>query len=192
MGGGLEHVKLALPFLYNEEIPAGAELDEKDDSVFHNQLLIITLTNRLHWLFSFKSKLRQTRILPWAKSWEQSRPCVDLQMKVWGSYSYEKRTEKSWSTPQFIRVHIFSVWVCVYHLSRCMLASFSGSVGGNMVGRICVWRLLGTWDQSEYHWPSLVISYGDNSRLSVWSNWIRQDAVLPSAVRLYSWSASMT
>lgn len=28
-----------------------------------------------------------------------------------------------------------------------------------MVGRICVWRLLGTSDQSLYHWPSLVISY---------------------------------
>lgn len=51
--------------------------------------------------------------------------------------------------------------LCTYHLSRCMLASFSGSVGGNMVGRIWVWRLLGTSDQSENHWPSLVISWGD-------------------------------
>lgn len=42
-----------------------------------------------------------------------------------------------------------------------MLISFSGSFGGNMVGRICVWRLLGTSDQSEYHWPSFVISCGD-------------------------------
>lgn len=48
--------------------------------------------------------------------------------------------------------------VCTYHLSRCRPANFSGSLGGNMVGRICVWRLLGTSDQSEYHWPSLVIS----------------------------------
>lgn len=62
--------------------------------------------------------------------------------------------------------------MCVrtYHLSRCMLASFSGSFGGNMVGRICVWRLLGTSDQSEYHWPSLVINYRDNNSLSVQSN----------------------
>lgn len=46
-----------------------------------------------------------------------------------------------------------------YHLSKCMLASFSGSLGGNIVGRICVCRPVGTSDQSEYHWPSLVISY---------------------------------
>lgn len=51
--------------------------------------------------------------------------------------------------------------VCTYHLSRCMLISFSGSFGGNIVGRICVWRLLGTSDQSEYHWPSFVISCAD-------------------------------
>lgn len=69
------------------------------------------------------------------------------------------------SSPHFVVLQIFTVWVCTYHLSRCMLTSFSGSFGGNMVGRICVWRLLGTSDQSEYHWPSLVISYRDNSRL---------------------------
>lgn len=63
---------------------------------------------------------------------------MDLQIKVWGGYSYEKGTEKSLSPQQFIRVHHLSVRVCMYHLSRCMLASFSGSVGGNMVGRICV------------------------------------------------------
>lgn len=59
--------------------------------------------------------------------------------------------------------------VCTYHLSKCMLISFSGSFGGNMVGRICVWRLLGTSDQSENHWPSLVISCGDKLGVLIFS-----------------------
>lgn len=67
------------------------------------------------------------------------------------------------------------LFVGTYHLSRCMLLSFSESFVGNMVGRICVWRLLGTSDQSEYHWPSLVISYTDNSCFSVWSNHLQTE-----------------
>lgn len=155
---GVDHVKLALPFLDNEDAPTGATFDEKDVSIFHNHLLIIALINKTTLTLFIKIKVASNKDLePLAKSWVQSRPYVDSQIKVWGVIVMRKELK---SPPQFIRVHHFSVRVCMYHLSRCMLASFSGSVGGNMVGRICVWRLLGTWDQSGYHWPSLVISYG--------------------------------
>lgn len=64
--------------------------------------------------------------------------------------------------------HVMNRFVCRYHLSRCMLDTFSGSLGGNMVGRICVCRALGTSDQSPYHWPSLVISWRRKGIYNLW------------------------
>lgn len=45
-----------------------------------------------------------------------------------------------------------------YHRSRCIACSFSRSVGGNMVGRICVCLPWGTSCQSANHCPSLVMT----------------------------------
>lgn len=42
--------------------------------------------------------------------------------------------------------------------SRCIACNFSGSFGGNMVGRIWVCLLRGTSSQSANHCPSLVIT----------------------------------
>lgn len=47
--------------------------------------------------------------------------------------------------------------------SRCIARNFSGSLGGNIVGRIWVCRLWGTSPHSVNHCPSLVITCGQRS-----------------------------
>lgn len=45
-----------------------------------------------------------------------------------------------------------------HHRSRCIACSLSGSLGGNMVGRIWVCLPRGTASHSENHCPSLVMT----------------------------------
>lgn len=45
-----------------------------------------------------------------------------------------------------------------HHRSRCIVCNFSGSFGGNMVGRIWVCLLWGTSSHSANHCPSFVIT----------------------------------
>lgn len=67
--GGVDHVKLALPFLDNEDTPAGATFDEKDDNIFHNHLLIIALINKTTLTLFIKIKVASNKDLePLAKS----------------------------------------------------------------------------------------------------------------------------
>lgn len=69
MCGGVDHVKLALPFLDNEDAPAGATFDEKDDNIFHNYLLIIALISKTTLTLFIKIKVASNKDLePLAKS----------------------------------------------------------------------------------------------------------------------------
>lgn len=79
-----------------------------------------------------------------------------------------------------------------YHRSKCIASNFSGSFGGNMVGRIWVCLLWGTSAQSSNHCPSLVITCkrGQLSRLKAQpiqrKPWVQGNGPHPVQKKSYS------